>query len=219
MKSDIELHRDIVAELNWAPNLHDAEIGVAVKGGVVTLSGNVASYSQKYAAEHLVERLGGVRAVAEDLHVKLPGDKERSDTEIAHAALEALKWDTEVPEERLTIRVEDGFIVLQGKVDWYYQKTAAERAVRFLTGVKGVLNQMIIAPRVVASEVKAKIETALKRHAELDAKRIVVDATGGRVTLRGSVRSWTERKDVENAAWAAPGVKEVADELDRKSVV
>jgi osmotically-inducible protein OsmY len=213
MKTDTQLHRDIVDELKWEPNVNDAEVGVAVKGGVVTLTGKVGSYAQKYAAERVIERVSGVRAIADDLQVRIPGDKARSDTEIAHAVLQALQWDVEVPDDKLTVKVENGFVVLEGKTDWYYEKAAAERAVRYLTGVKGVINRIHVAPKASTTEVKSKIESALKRSAELDAKRITVETSGDRVTLRGYVRSWAERKDAENAAWAAPGVKEVDDEL------
>lgn len=213
MKTDTQLHRDVVDELNWDPTVMEAEIAVAVKGGVVTLTGKVDSYAQKYAADKAAVRVSGVRAIADDLKVRIPGEKLRTDTEIAHAALAALKWDTEVPDDKVFVKVEHGYVTLEGNCDWNFQKAAAERAVRYLTGATGVRNLIRMTPRVSTVEVKSKIEQALKRSAELDAKGITVEAADGKVTLKGHVRSWTERQDAERAAWAAPGVNEVADEL------
>lgn len=213
MKNDSQLYRDVIDELRWDPRVNEAEIAVSAKDGVVTLTGTVESYAQKYAAERVVERITGVRAVADDLKVKLAGQLQRTDTEIAHAAINALRWDTEVPEDRITLKVENGWLTLKGDVEWNFQKTAAERDVRYLAGVKGISNLINVKPKVSASEVKSKIEAALKRSAELDAQRIVVEAAEGKVVLKGSVRSWTERSDAERAAWAAPGVKEVDDRL------
>jgi len=177
------------------------------------LSGYVQSYAQKRAAEHAVAKVAGVRAVAEDLQVKLPSSRQRSDTEIAHAAINALKWDTEVPDELIKTRVESGWITLEGSVQFFYQKTAAERCVRFLTGVKGVANLIAVKPAETMTKVSQNIEAALKRRAEMDAARIKVDTTDGKVTLRGSVHSWLELKEAENAAWGTPGVWAVDDRL------
>jgi len=213
MKSDTQLQKDVIEELRWDPRVKDAEIAVAVKDGVVTLAGSVDSYAQKYAAERAVERVTGVRAIADELKVRAEGPMERSDTDIAHAVVNALKWDIEVPDDRITAEVENGWVTLRGEVDWNYQKTAAERAVRYLTGVKGVSNLITVKPKVSATEVKEKIEAALKRHAELDAKRITVETHGNRVVLKGEVHSWMERSAAETAAWAAPGVADVEDRL------
>lgn len=213
MKTDLQLHKDVIDELRWDPRVNDAEIGVAVKGGVVTLTGSVETFAQKYAAERVVERVTGVKAVADDLHVRPTGSTARNDTDLAHSAVNALAWNIEVPADKITVKAEKGWITLKGQVPWNYQRLAAERAVRYLTGVKGILNLIEVKPTVSATEVKAKIEAALRRNAELDAEQIRVRTTDGKVTLEGSVRSWTERMDAEHAAWAAPGVKEVDDRL------
>jgi osmotically-inducible protein OsmY len=213
MKTDLQLHKDVVDELRWDPRVNEAEIGVAAKGGVVTLTGSIETYAQKYAAELAVERVTGVRALADELHVRPNGALVRDDTDIAHAAVNALAWDIEVPAEKIKVMVESGWVMLKGEVNWNYQKAAAERAVRYLAGVKGISNGIEVKPTVSAVEVKSKIEAALKRNAELDAKQIKVETTDGKVTLEGKVRSWAERVDAEHAAWAAPGVKEVDDRL------
>ncbi|HVB30446.1 MAG TPA: BON domain-containing protein [Gemmatimonadaceae bacterium] len=214
MKTDMQLQRDVIEELAWQPNVREAEIGVACKNGVVTLSGFVDSYAQKYAAGRAAEHVIGVRAVADDLQVKLPRAFVRSDTDIAHAAVTALKWDVEVPDSRIQVLVDDGWVSLDGAVDWQFQRSATEKAVRYLTGVKGVINRISVQqPKVSAYEVNQRIEQALKRSAAVDADRITVDAKNGKVVLRGTVRSWAEREDAERAAWAAPGVSEVNDEI------
>jgi osmotically-inducible protein OsmY len=213
MKSDLQLHKDVIDELRWDPRVSEAEIGVSVKGAVVTLSGSVETFAQKYAAERAVERVTGVRAVAEELHVRPTSTLQPDDTEIAHSAVKALSWNIEVPADKITVKVEGGWVTLKGEVHWNFQRLAAERAVRYLAGVKGLLNLVEVKPAASPTAVKSNIEAALKRNAELDAKRITVDAAGSKVTLKGNVRSWAERVDAENAAWAAPGVEEVDDRL------
>lgn len=214
MRTDQELQRDVIAELNWKPSLRGEEIGVAVRDGVVTLSGEVASYAKKFQAERAAEDVHGVKAVAVDLNVKLPSSFVHSDTEIAHAALQALKWDVEVPDDKVQLRVEDGRILLDGEVEWQYQRAAAERAVRYLAGVKSVASLITMKPKAVSRfEVSKKIKDAFKRSAELDSTRINVESADGTVILKGKVRSWAERRDAESAAWSAPGVTTVDDRL------
>jgi osmotically-inducible protein OsmY len=213
MKTDLQLQQDVSEELRWDPSLDEKEIAIAVKDGVVTLRGVVDSYAAKVAAGRAAERVSGVRALADELAVRLPGEHTRSDTEIAHAVANALGWDVVVPRDHITAAVESGWVTLRGEVNWQYQRAAAERAVRYLTGVKGVSNLITIAPLASSQDIKSRIENALKRSAELDAGRITVEAMDSKVTLKGTVRSWVERRDAERAAWAAPGVKEVDDRL------
>ena len=213
MKTDLQLQRDVAEELRWDPSINEKEIAIAVKDGVVSLRGSVDSYADKYAAERAAERVSGVRALAEELTVRLPGKHLRKDTEIAHAAAHALSWDIQVPNDRITATVENGWLTLRGEVDWQYQKEAAESDVRHLTGVKGVSNLIALAPSVSALDVRTKIESALKRSAEVEADRITVETVSGKITLKGNVRSWAERRDAERAAWGAPGVREVDDRL------
>jgi len=213
MYSDTTLQKNVIDELDWDPALTSVEIAVAARDGVVTLSGDVQTYTQKYAAEKAVHRVAGVKALANELVVHLLPEHARSDTELAHAVLNALAWNVAVPENRIELDVRDGWITLRGQVDWDYQRRAAEGSVRPLTGVRGVTNLIGVTPRVSVDDVKHEIETALARHAEIDASKVEVASSDGKVTLRGAVRSWTERNDVERAAWAAPGVREVEDLL------
>ena len=213
MRSDLELLKDVTEELKFEPSVDEKEIGVGVKSGVVTLTGNVPSFAEKFAAERAVERVSGVRAVADDLQVKLRPANSRSDTDVALAAVNVLKWDMEVPDDKIKVKVVNGWVTLEGHAEWHFQKAAAERAVRFLTGVKGVTSLIAISPKVSPTDVMKRIEDAIKRSAELDANRVFVEAEGSKVTLRGTVRSWAERDEAERAAWAVRGVSDVEDRI------
>ncbi len=213
MKTDKELQQDVMSELEWWPSIDAAEIGVAAKNGVVTLTGYVDTYAEKLAAERAAMRVFGVRGVAEEIKVRLPTSHERSDEDIAQAAASALQWNPSVPSGRVKVQVEKGWITLSGEVDWWYQKRAAWEAVHKLMGVRGVSDDVTIKPKVKPQDVKAKIESAFQRNAVLDARRIRIEAQGDKVILSGSVRSWAEREQAELAACAAPGVAEVENNI------
>lgn len=214
MKSNSELQRDVADALRWQSNVREAEIGVAAKDGVVTLAGTVDSFAQKLAAEKTAKAVLGVRAVAEELVVKLPFSSKRTDTEIAHAAVNALTWNTEVPADRLKVIVEGGWVTLSGEVDYQFQKSAADEVVRCLKGVIGMSNAITVKhAQASAAQVSDEIRKALKRSATVDADRITVTSKEGKVVLSGTVRSWAERIDAEDAAWSAPGVFVVDDRI------
>ena len=211
MTNDEQLKSDVEQELRWEPSVDAAQIGVSVKKGVVELDGHVDSFYEKWAAERATMRVSNVKAVASEIKVELPDSATRTDEEIARIAANHLEWNYLVP-ETVKVKVTGGWITLSGPAEWQYQKEEAERAVRPLMGVKGVFNEIVVTPRVNASDVKIKIEDALKRNAEIDANRIKVETTtDGKVVLRGYVRSWAEREEAEHAAWAAPGVTNVDD--------
>lgn len=212
--SDIGLRQDVLEELEYQPNIRATDIGVAVEKGVVSLSGHVGSYAEKLAAVTAAKRVKGVRAVADEIEVRYPDDKKTADDEIARRIIDILAWDVEVPINAIQAVVRDGWVTLTGTVEWHYQRKAAADDVRKLSGVRGISNMIEIKPRVQSADVKKKIEEALKRHAEVEARRIGVILEGdGKVVLEGRVDNWDERVAVENAAWSAPGVKSVVDRL------
>ncbi|HKZ80984.1 MAG TPA: BON domain-containing protein [Pyrinomonadaceae bacterium] len=209
--TDTDLRDRVERQLDWEPQITSTDIGVAAEEGVVTLTGFVNNYAEKLAIERATLRTYGVSAVANEIQVKPLLQK--TDTDIASAALHALQARVDVPDEKIKLTVKDGWIALEGNVDWYYQKNAAEFAVKYLSGVKGITDNILVKPQVSTIEVKDKIEDALKRNAEVDARRISVEANEGRVTLRGNVHSWFEKDEAETAAWAAPGVTQVTNQI------
>jgi osmotically-inducible protein OsmY len=215
MRTASDLQHDVLEELKWAWGTKAGEIGVSAHDdGVVTLTGHVETYTQKIEAERAAKRVRGVRGVANDLVVKLPTSSERDDTDIAEAAVRAIRWHTTVPEDRITVTVRQGWLTLEGEVDWFYEKDSAYRAVKDLTGVTGVSNLISIKPRATATEVKEKIEAAFRRSAEVDAKNLQAEVVGSRAILRGKVSCWREYEEAEWAAWSAPGIVAVVNKLE-----
>jgi osmotically-inducible protein OsmY len=213
MKTDAQVQQDVIAELKWEPSINAAQIGVEVKDGIVTLAGHVSSYAEKWDAERAAQRVSGVKALAVEIDVKLPGSSKRNDADIARSAKDVLQWMTYLPKDSVKVMVEDGWITLSGEVDWEYQRQAAAGGVRYLMGVTGVSDQIAVKPKVSLSAVKSDIEAALKRRATADAQKISVDVRGADVTLTGSVHSWSERDLARNAAWGTPGVRNVVDNI------
>jgi osmotically-inducible protein OsmY len=212
--SELKLRDDILDELAYEPIVDPAHIGVAVDQDVVTLTGHVASYAQKLAAISAVRRVKGVHGIADEIEVRYSSDEKTSDDEIAKRVINVLSWDSVIPSNAIQVTVRDGLVILTGKVNWYYQKSSAERDVRALSGVRSVVNNMEIEPHAKPENVKNKIEAALRRHAEIEAKDIRVTVRDDdEVLLEGKVRNWDEKFAVENAAWSASGVKNVRDKL------
>jgi osmotically-inducible protein OsmY len=211
--SDTDIQRDVANELKWDPSLRDDDIAIAVRDGVVTLAGTVDSYLEKWTAERVASRVKGVKAIANNIEVKLPSSSERPDPEIARAAVNALAWHTSVPQDRIKVKAERGWLTLEGDVDFHYQREAAERAVRALWGVKGVTNLLTVRAAPTPSDVKQKIKEALQRGAGFDAERITVEVQGHKAVLRGTVRSFAEMRDAERAARNAPGITEIENRL------
>jgi osmotically-inducible protein OsmY len=213
MRSDSEIERDVREELKWDPDLDASDIAVSVKDGVVTLAGFTPSYADRLEAEAAAKRVAGVLAVANDIEVRLPAIDQRPDPDIARDAVAALKAELPISYDRIKLTAKDGWITLEGAVEWQYQKTTAENAVRRVKGVKGVTNVVTVKPKVEPSELQRKIMEAFKRNAEVDANRITVEANGSEVILKGTVRSWIEREEAERVAWSAPGVTRVEDRI------
>ncbi len=213
MRSDSEIERDVKEELQWDPDLDATDIAVSAKKGVVTLTGFVRSYTDKYEAEAAAKRVAGVAGVANDIEVRMPSVDERPDPEIARDAVAAIKSQLPISSEHIKVVVKSGWVTLEGQVEWQYQRSTAETAVRRIKGVKGVSNLIQLKPRAAPAEIKKKIQEAFKRNAEVDANRIMVETNGGEVILKGTVRSWIEREEAERVAWSAPGVTNVEDHI------
>lgn len=213
MRSDEDIKRDVEEELRWDPDIDATDVGVAVKNGVVTLIGFIRSYMQKYDAERDAKRVAGVVGVANDIEVRLPAIHQKPDPELAREAVEEIKRELPYSYSLIKVLVSNGWVTLEGDVEWNYQKERAEAAARRVKGIKGITNFVMVKPRVEPTDVKRKIEEALKRTAEVDANRITVEANGTEVVLKGTVRSWAEREEAERAAWQAPGVRRVDNRI------
>jgi osmotically-inducible protein OsmY len=213
MRSDSEIERDVIEELGWNPSLDATDIAASVDGGVVTLAGYVKSFVDKYEGEAAAKRVNGVVAVANDIEVRVPSVNERPDPDIARDALASIKSQLPISWERIKVVVMNGWVTLEGQVEWQYQRNTVETAIRRIKGVKGVTNSIVLKPRVEPTEIKWKIQEAFRRNAEVDANRVTVEANGSEVILNGAVRSWIEREEAERTAWSAPGVTRVEDRI------
>ena len=214
MKTDVQIQKDVIDEMKWDPFLSATEIGVAVKNGIVTLSGHVDMYAKKIAAEKAAKRVSGVKVVAEDIQVGVSPDFRKTDTEIAEEILNALKWHAAVKEDKIKIKVEDGVVRLEGEVEWEYQRNNASSAIENLAGVRSVVNLITIKPKASAFDLQQKISNAFHRNATIDAERVTVSVSGSKVTLRGKVSSFFEKEEAEREAFAAPGITSVENKLE-----
>ncbi len=212
-KTGSQLQRDVIDELEWDPRVDHADIGVAVVDGVVTLNGYVKSYAEKVAAEHAAKRVSGVKAIAEELHIRYVSDAKTADHEIAKRILDMFRWNVSIPDEKLQVKVERGWVTLSGECEWHYQSDEATKVAAKVSGVTGVSNAIVIKNSAHVSDVRKRIEDAFRRQANLDAASVTITTSGSKVTLGGKVRDWHERKVAEQAAWAAPGVTQVEDRI------
>ena len=213
MKTDLKIKEDVLAELEWQPNIDETQIGIIVKDGIVTLEGTVDSYTKKIAAEKAVKNVYGVKAVVEDIKVKYNSSEGKTDAEIAKAAVDTLKWNSSVPDDIIKIKVEDAWVYLSGEVPWEYQKNAAKNAIQKLYGVKGVINNISLKPNLNPIEIQSRISKAFERSAKLEAKRIKVEVDGHVVKLTGTVHSVAEKDEARKTAFLAPGVTKVENNL------
>lgn len=214
MKTDTQIQKDVMDELKWQPFLNSSEIGVAVKNGIVTLSGMVDSFSKKLSAERAAKNVSGVKAIAEDIQIGVSPVYSKTDAEVAEAVVNALKWHSAVPEDKVKIKVENGIVTLEGELEWEYQRVNARTAIQNLAGVRSVTNLITIKPKLSPYELEQKISAAFQRSASIDSSKVNVSVSGSTVTLSGKVRSFAESEDAEDAAWAAPGVYHVVNRLD-----
>lgn len=214
MRFDKDIKQDLESELNWDPDIIATDVGVTVKNGVVSLTGYVPFYMQKYEAENAAKRVKGVLGIANDIEVRVPSSHQKTDPELARAAIEAISIELPSSHERFKVIAKDGWLTLEGDAEWQYQRNQAELAARRLHGVKGVTNRVVLKPRVAPVEIKTKIETAFRRNAEFDAQHISVTADGGDVSLAGTVSSWSEKQEAERTAWRAPGVVRVHNHIN-----
>jgi osmotically-inducible protein OsmY len=211
--TDAQIHKNVLDELTFEPSIDASNIGVAVNEGVVTLTGSVTNFSEKWAAEHVIKRVHGVKGVAEEITVNLFPGQALTDSDIALAARRALEWDSNVPEERVQIQVEAGWVTLEGELDWHFQRQAAHDAVARLRGVKRISNQIVLKPRASQGDIRAQIESTFKRSAVLDASHVRIEVDGGNITLHGRLPTWAERDAATRAAWNAPGVASVSNRI------
>jgi len=213
MKSDRDLKKAVEDQLKWEPDIDETDMGVSVSGGVVALSGFTHSFGQKWGAENAAKRVAGVVGIANDIVVRLPQGAVKPDPEIARDAVSALKLQCSFYSEGIQVIVRDGWVTLEGQVDWGYQRNALENTIRWLSGVKGITNLVRVSPKVSVGDIRKKIEDAFRRNAEVDARNVTIEVQGGKVALRGTVHSWAERREAERESWSAPGVTEVENQL------
>jgi len=213
MKTDSQLQEDVMSELEWEPSVDHADIGVSVNDGVVTLNGFVKSYAEKQAAERAAQHVAGVRAIAEEIKVRYDSDRKTADHEIAKRILDLFDWSALIPDDKIGVKVENGWVTLTGTVDWQFQAAEAKKAAGKISGVVGIMNRVQVRQRATTSDIRHRIEAALERQADLDAASVTISLDGGKVTLGGKVKAWHERQAAERAAWAAPGVTQVEDHI------